>query len=94
MKDDYNQVPRNPVVYGMLSLFCGVIGTAVVFMMESMAIASVGLGAVGMLVGGFSISIASHFPNSKDKASYMGLAAAGIMASVIAFMFGIVNAFG
>ena len=96
MDDDYysysGKPPRNPVVYGILSLVCGTVGTGLAFYTDYFMIATI-LGAVGMVVGGFSVSIANHFP-SKDRFQYMWFAVAGIMASVIAFMFGLVYWFG
>ncbi|MCL1811569.1 MAG: hypothetical protein FWG41_05070 [Methanomassiliicoccaceae archaeon] len=93
MDDDYRDIPRNPVGYAILSLFCGVIGTVIVFRFSELSVASVVLGAVGMVIGGFAISLANHFP-TKDRLQYIWLAGTGIMASVICFMFGFVNWLG
>jgi len=87
---DY-EVPRNPVVWGMFSLLCGVAGVIIVQLTDFPYIGAA-LGAIGLIVGGFSTSIAYHFP-SRDKMQYVGFSAAGILASVIAFMFGLVFTF-
>lgn len=92
MDKDYGYVPRNPVAYGLLSLACGAVGTFIAFRVPSLTLMAVVLGAIGMVVGGFSFSISNHFP-SIDRVQYMGFAAAGIMASVIAFIFGMVYSF-
>jgi hypothetical protein len=88
--DDYYDVPKNPVGYGILSLLCGVAGTVIAFTLEDLAIVSVILGAVGLVVGGYGINLSGRMPKN-FRAQYMGWAAAGIMTSVIAFMFGFVN---
>ncbi|MDR1954764.1 MAG: hypothetical protein LBP82_02280 [Candidatus Methanoplasma sp.] len=41
-----------------------------------------------MVAGGFTMSHANHFPTN-DRLKYMGLAGAGILTSVMSFMFGI-----
>jgi len=93
MDDYYNRPPRNPVAYGLLSLVCGIFGVVSFYIFDQPMVAA-GLGAVGMVIGGFAINIASHFPLSdKNRPQYMGFAATGIMASVIAFMLGFVNMF-
>ena len=89
MYDDYNGLPRNPMGFVLVSLVCGIIGTAVVFLLSDYSLLSAILGATGMVIGGFSISLAHHFP-TKERMQYMGFAAAGIMMSVISFMFGFV----
>ncbi|MCL2296562.1 MAG: hypothetical protein FWC29_05755 [Methanomassiliicoccaceae archaeon] len=92
MNNDYDRPPRNPVAYGLLSLICGIIGVVIAYQLQDWAILAVFLGAVGLFIGGFSSSIAYHFP-SKDRMQYVGFSAAGILASVIAFMVGLINAF-
>ncbi|MDR1690506.1 MAG: hypothetical protein LBR42_01505 [Candidatus Methanoplasma sp.] len=86
--DDYNEIPRNPLWYGVLSMACGVIGTVIVFTLSEQAMISVILGAIGMLVGGFAINLSNHFPTNA-RTSFMGIAGVGIMTSVISFMFGL-----
>jgi len=88
MDDNYNEIPRNPFAFAMAALLCGVLGTALVFTSE-VYIASVIMGAAGMFVGGFAISL-SNRNTSRDRIQYMLLAGAGIMTSVISFMFGFV----
>ena len=90
MDNNYGDIPRNPVGYGILSLFCGVLGTVIVFTASDYSAVSVALGAIGMVMGGFAFSLASRFPTD-DRVQFMGLAAVGILTSVIAFMFGLVN---
>jgi hypothetical protein len=90
LDDDYDRPPRNPVLYGMISLFCGIVGCGIVFFYSEYYYISIILGAVGMLLGGFSISIANHFP-AREKYQYMWFAIVGVMASVICFMFGMVK---
>ncbi|MCL1978886.1 MAG: hypothetical protein FWG60_01835, partial [Methanomassiliicoccaceae archaeon] len=82
----------NPVAWGMISLFAGVAAVAIAQITEYYP-AAVILGGGGMLIGGFSISISSHF-TTKEKYQYMWFAIAGIMASVIGFMLGFMNWFG
>jgi hypothetical protein len=94
MNDNYYKPPRNPVAWGMLALLLGCMGTFIAFKTAMPMIATF-LGAAGMMIGGFSINVAMHFPNTdKNKPSYIGFAAAGIMASVIAFMIGFMNWLG
>jgi len=88
MDDDYYGVPRNPLGYALITLICGVLGTVMAFTSE-VYVVSVILGAVGMFVGGFAISVANR-DRSKERIQYMLLAGAGIMASTISFMFGFV----
>jgi len=90
MYDDYNGIPRNPMAYGMLALLCGALGTIIVFLIPNLSLIAAALGAVGMIVGGFAIGVANRFPG-KERMQYMVISAAGIMLSVIAFMFGFVN---
>ncbi|MCL2032609.1 MAG: hypothetical protein FWH45_00550 [Methanomassiliicoccaceae archaeon] len=93
MDDYYDRPPRNPVAYGLLSLVCGIFGV-VAYYSFNVPMAATCLGAIGMVIGGFSINVASHFPLSdKNRPQYMGFAATGLMASVIAFMLGFVNMF-
>ena len=89
--NDYNEVPKNPVAYALLSLFCGIIGVVIVFQLEDYAIAGIASGAVGLFIGGYAISVANHFPG-QDRIQFILLAGVGLMASVIAFMLGIVYA--
>jgi CHASE2 domain-containing sensor protein len=91
LDDDYNDIPKNPAGYAIISLFCGVVGVFIAFQLKDFAIAAVALGAVGLFLGGFAISVANHFPG-KDRLQFMLLAGVGLMASVIAFMFGLVYA--
>jgi len=89
MYTDYDDIPKNPIGYGLLSLVCGAVGTIIVFLFSDLSIVSAGLGAIGMVVGGFAISTASRFPLD-GRVKYMAIAALGIMLSVISFMFGFV----
>ena len=90
----YGPPPRNPVVWGMLALFLGCVGTFLAFQTDLYMIATF-MGGAGMMIGGFSVSVAMRFPSTdKNKPSYIGFAAAGIMASTIAFMIGFMSWLG
>lgn len=93
MNEDYDEIPRNPVGYALVALFCGVIGTVITFTLTDYSMVSTILGAVGMVIGGFAINVANHFP-TRDRVPFMGLSAVGLMTSVIAFMFGLANWIG
>ncbi len=88
MNDDYNEVPRNPAGYAIISLILGVIGTVIVFMFSEQAMISVIIGAIGMVLGGFAINLSNHFPTN-DRVQFMALSGIGILTSVISFMFGL-----
>ncbi|MDR3075515.1 MAG: hypothetical protein LBU30_05720 [Candidatus Methanoplasma sp.] len=88
--DDYDDIPRNPVGYAALSLACGLAGVAIVLALSEQSMISVMLGAVGMVVGGFAINLGNHFPTD-DRIKFMAISAAGILMSVMAFMFGLAN---
>lgn len=92
LDDEYNDVPKNPAGYALVSMFCGIIGVVIAFQFKDLAIGSIILGAVGLFLGGFGISVANHHPGP-DRVQFMLLAGVGLMASVIAFMVGMVNAF-
>ena len=94
MDNNYNRPPRNPVIYGMISLFGGCIAVGIAFYLKDWSMIAIILGAICMFLGGFSVGIASHFPDSKDKYNYMWFGLVGIMASVIGFIVGLVNFFG
>ncbi|MCL2333550.1 hypothetical protein [Candidatus Methanoplasma termitum] len=85
--DDYNDIPKNPLGYALTSLFCGIVGVAILFILRDYAIAAVALGGVGLVVGGYAIGVANHFPG-RSRVQYMVLAGAGLIASVMAFMLG------
>jgi hypothetical protein len=93
MDDNYYGTPRNPLGYALISLFCGIVGTAVVFGLPDLSIAAAVLGAAGMVIGGFAIGVANRHP-STDRIPLMLLAGAGVMMSVISFMLGFVHSFG
>ena len=90
MYSDYDDVPRNPMGYVLLTLACGVLGMVIVFALSDLSLVAVILGAVGMVIGGFAINVANRFPTN-DRIKYVAIAAVGIMTSVMAFMFGFVN---
>ncbi|MDR0508844.1 MAG: hypothetical protein LBG63_03340 [Candidatus Methanoplasma sp.] len=90
MYTDYDDVPRNPIMYGLITLVCGVAGTVIVFLLPDLSAAAAVLGAIGLALGGYAISVANRSPAS-NRVKYMAIAGAGIMTSVIAFMFGFVN---
>lgn len=92
MYNDYDDIPKNPIGYCVLSLICGVVGTIIVFTFKDLSLVSAGLGAIGMIIGGYAIGVANHFP-TQDRVQFMFLAGVGIMVSVIAFMFGFVYSF-
>jgi len=92
MYDGYDEIPKNPVGYCLLAIACGIVGVVIVFTAKDLALVSLGLGAIGMVVGGYAIGLSNHFP-TKDRVQFMGLSAVGIMVSVIAFMFGFAYAF-
>jgi hypothetical protein len=94
MDDDYYGTPKNPMTWGLIALLLGGIGIVLIFATDQYMIATF-LGAAGMLVGGYAISVANKFSDiAAEKLPYMGLAAAGIFASVLAFMVGFVNWLG
>jgi hypothetical protein len=89
MYNEYNDIPRNPIMICLIALFLGVAGLALLFLAD-MAIIAIGLGAIGMVAGGYSISKANRGEQSK-RMQYMVLAGAGIMTSVMSFMFGLAS---
>jgi len=89
MYDEYNDIPRNPIIFCLVALFLGVGGLAALFLAD-MVVISIGLGAVGMVVGGYSIGQANR-GESSTRMQYMALAGAGIFTSVMAFMLGLAS---
>jgi len=89
MYSEYDDIPRNPLVFCLIALFLGIAGLALLFLAD-MAIIATGLGAVGLVAGGYSISKVNRGEESK-RIQYMVLAGAGLMASVMAFMFGLAS---
>jgi hypothetical protein len=89
MYDEYNDIPRNPIIFCLIALFFGVVGLAVLFLAD-MAVISIGMGAVGMVIGGYSIGQANRGESSK-RMQHMVLAGAGIFTSVMAFMLGLAS---
>lgn len=90
MNDEFDEIPRNPLGFALVSLLCGVIGAVIAFAFADLSMVAVILGAIGMVMGGFAINLSNHFPTN-DRIMFMGLSAVGILTSVIAFMFGLVN---
>ena len=89
MYNEYDDIPRNPITLCLFALCLGVAGLALLFLAD-FAIIAIGFGATGMVAGGYSISKANRAEQSK-RMLYMALAGAGIMASVMSFMFGLAS---
>ncbi|MDR1405234.1 MAG: hypothetical protein LBJ20_06715 [Candidatus Methanoplasma sp.] len=93
MDDNYYDIPRNPAGYAILSLVCGAVGTAIIFAVPEQSMVSVILGAIGLTVGGFAINLSNRSPTD-GRVKLMGLSAAGILLSVMAFMFSLTKLAG
>jgi hypothetical protein len=89
MSNDYDPVPRNPLGLSLLAMIVGIIGTVIAFRIQSLLIAAIILGAVGMIIGGYAVSLGNH-THTPDRLQYMLMAGVGIMTSVIAFIVGLV----
>jgi len=92
MDDDYRDIPKNPLMFCVLALACGVIGTIIALVFTDYAYISIGLGGIGLFVGGYAISISNHYPGP-SRMQFMLLAGVGLLTSMIAFMFGIIKTF-
>ncbi|MCL2317626.1 MAG: hypothetical protein FWC44_01020 [Methanomassiliicoccaceae archaeon] len=90
--DEYRDIPKNPLPFSLLALVCGVAGVFIAQVFIDHAYFAIGLGAIGLFVGGYAISIANHYPGP-DRMQFMLLAGVGLMVSVLAFMFGIIKTF-
>jgi FtsH-binding integral membrane protein len=88
--------PKNPVGFALLSLFLGVVSVFCVVTFEGtqmvVVLGTIG-GAAGMVVGGYAMGL-SNRSKTVDRIQFMAFSAVGIMASVIAFMFGFTNLLG
>lgn len=85
---DAEMLPRNPMWVCVAAIICGAAGLCAAFAMDGMEMVAIVLGGIGMVIGGYSISLANHCPNDK-RMMFMALAALGIMLTVLAFMFGL-----
>jgi len=91
MYNEYDDLPRNPAGFCVISLLLGVIGLISVFLLDN-GIMGIILGGVGMVFGGYSITLANH--TAQDlRMKYMMLAGAGQIASVLSFMIGLTLVF-
>jgi len=66
---------------------------AIVGHLVGVFILAVVFGALGLLIGGFAMSRA-YRDGGMNKNSYMGIAAVGLLLSVIAFMLGFIGLVG
>ena len=92
MDDDYRDIPKNPLAYAVVSMVCGIAGAVIAQIFSDYAYIAIGLGGIGLFIGGYAISIASHYPG-QDKMQFMVMAGVGLMTSVIAFMLGLIFTF-
>ena len=82
---------RNPMMFAAVSIVLGVIACATYFV-DQMTVAVV-VGAVGMLVGGYSVNLPRLLEGS-NRAVCMVLSTIGLFASIIGFLFGFVGLLG
>ncbi len=85
--DDINVPQSNPMGKCIAALLCGLIGVVLVFI-DGMAAIGFAIGAIGLVLGGFAINIASK-STGNERMMLMAFAGLGIMLSVLAFMLGI-----
>ena len=87
-KVEVKEKQRNPLAFSAVSFVLGLI-TMVLYFVEQ-PVAAVVVGAVGMVLGGYSVNLPRFIPGS-NKTLCMALAALGIMLSIIGFLFGLVD---
>ena len=77
---------RNPLAFAVVSLVIGIAGVAC--WLAGVGYGAIALGAVGMVIGGYSVNLPRYL-EGQNKILCMGMSGAGILLSIFAFMFGI-----
>ena len=90
-KVDATDKKRNPMMFAGISLVLGIIACAAYFIDQS--IVAVLVGAVGMVLGGYSVNLPRLLDDS-NKTVCMVLSVIGLFASIIGFLFGFVGLLG
>lgn len=86
LDEDY-RVKRNPASYSVVAIVFGIVGLLLFFLLEDMGIVAIIIGGAGMMLGSYSINIASH-SGIDNRKNLMILSGIGIFSSVLAFMLG------
>lgn len=82
---------RNPLAFAGVACLLGILSLATCLTVSGAA--GAGLGAIGMVLGGYSVNLPRYIAGS-NKALCMSLAGLGIALSVIGFLFGLVELVG
>lgn len=79
---------RNPMAFSAVALIVGIIAIALCFVGDS-SVAAIAIGAVGLVLGSYSVNIPRYMPDCDNKNMYMGIAGIGMILSVCGFMLGL-----
>ncbi len=79
----------NALVYCAAALAIGAVAIILAFTIKGYA--AVAVGAVGLIVGGYAINV-PRLLNSSNKTLLVAIAGAGLMLSIVGFMFGLYQA--
>lgn len=79
---------RNPLAFSAVAVVVGVIALALSFI-DGTALAGAVIGAVGLVVGSYSVNLPRYIPDC-NRGLCTGLAAVGMVLSVIGFILGLI----
>ncbi|MDR2845674.1 MAG: hypothetical protein LBV63_00165 [Candidatus Methanoplasma sp.] len=85
--DEYGGAPRDPLGFCILALFIGALGLVVYFSMPDFNYISLGLGAVGLVIGAYALSYSNRVGGDR-KLVHLIISGIGLVLSMISFMFG------
>lgn len=83
---------RNPLAFALVSLVIGAAGLVLAFL-DGTEIAGLVLGAVGVLLGSYSVNV-PRLLNSDNKTLCVSLAGIGLVLSMIGFILGLASVIG
>ena len=85
----FPEMRLNRGIFSIAALVLGIISVCLVVFNVS-SIAAIVLGAIGLMLGGYSFNY-SRLANMPNKNAYLACSAVGLIASVAGFMFGFVD---
>ena len=83
---------RNPLAFALVSLVIGATALVLAFL-DGTEIAGLVLGAVGVLLGSYSVNV-PRLLNSDNKTLCVSLAGIGLVLSMIGFILGLASVIG
>lgn len=79
---------RNPMAFSIVALIIGIVSIALCFVDGASAAAAV-IGAVGLVIGSYSVNLPRYLQDCNNKTAYMGIAGVGMILSVFGFILGL-----